>query len=263
MKRASLIIAAGALTLLSVSCGSVDVQSRWRTAEITIDGRTDDWQGALRRIEDTPISIGVVNDDQYVYICLQAQDPRVVAPLLRRGLVVWFDPAGGKDRVLGLKFPIGLRRDDGEDPLEGAGGRAAGSGARIDQEDVEILGPGRDESLRLKKDELKGIEVALENRRGLFVYEIKMPLAKSGDAPYAAGSASGRSLGVGFEPADDGLPGLRRGMRGIPGGFGPGNGGRGGMMGPGGMMGRGLGRGYGGGGELKLWLKVALAKQAR
>jgi hypothetical protein len=262
MKRALLIVAAAALTLLSSACGPVDIQSRWRTAEIKIDGRADDWEGALRRIEDSPVSVGVANDDQYVYICLQVQDPRVVAPLLRRGLVVWFDPAGGQDRVLGLKFPIGLRRDDGQDRFETPGGRADGRGPRIDQEDVEILGPGRDEFLMLKKDDLKGVEVAQENDNGHFVYEIKMPLAKSGDAPYAAGSAPGRSLGVGFEPAAD-TAGRRRGMRGISGGYGPGYGGRGGMMGPGGLMGRSMGRGYGGGGEFKLWMNVALAKPAR
>ncbi len=260
MKRAFVIVSAAVLTLLSAACGPVDIQSRWRTSEIKIDGRADDWAGSLRRIERSPVSVGVANDDRYVYICLQVEDPRVVAPLLRRGLVVWFDPAGGQDRVLGLKFPIGLRRDDGRDRTDATGGRAAGHGPRIDQEDVEILGPGRDESVMLKKDDLKGIELAQENDNGLFVYEIKIPLAKSGDAPYAVGSTPGRSLGVGFEPSADAL---RRGMRGISGGYGPGYGGRGGMMGPGGMMGRGMGRGYDGGGELKIWMKVALAQPAR
>lgn len=246
--------------LILTSCGQVEVESRWRTGAIVIDGRADDWQGVLYTVEGKGLALGVQNDGEFVYICLQASDRRMLAPVLRDGLIVWFDPAGGKDKVLGVKFPLGVDWSDFEGPLPGAQDRTGTRrNALADRDEVEILGPGRDEMIRFKREELKSIEVAVQNR-GTFTYELKIPLIVGPDTPYAAAVLPGRTLGIGFNSPK---PDLIRAGRG--GGMAPGRGGSGGMGGRGGMggmggMGGGRRGGMRGGAEpLKIWLKANLA----
>jgi hypothetical protein len=133
--------------------------------------------------------------------------------------------------------------------------RKPGSGRSGELDEVEILGTGRDQATRLRRGELKGIQVAVSRSAGVFVYEVKIPLAKSEAAPFAAESAAGQSLGIGFEEGRPEFAGPGAGGEGVPGGMGPGGmggfGGRGGMGYPGRRMGTG--------GSLKLWLKVRLA----
>jgi hypothetical protein len=258
------------LTVFLTSCGPIELASLWRKTEVTIDGRADDWQGALYSIEDKPVFIGVRNDADAIYVCLQVADPRTLSPIVRSGFVVWFDSSGGNGRVLGIKFPIGMSFEMGEVNPEGPRDRSERGGAGrppvMNRDQVEILGPEKDAVQRLKKDELKGIQVALESSNGFFVYELKIPMVKGPETPFAVGVAPGKTVGITFETlaADRNMPGRGGDMMPTGGGMG-GYGGRGGM---GGMGGRG-GRGGRGGGDtggrnsepLKLKLKVNLAKQ--
>jgi len=270
MKRLAVVFLV-LLTIFLTSCGPIELASLWKTTDVAIDGRVDDWQGALYTIEKQPVFVGVRNDAENIYICLQVADPRAVAPVIRRGFIVWFDPSGGTGRVLGVKYPIGMSSDEGEVNPEGPRDRGdAGRPPVINRDQVEILGPGKNAVQRLKKDELKGIEVALENRNGFFIYEIKIPMVKGPDAPVAVGVAPGKTVGITFETpdVDRGMPG--RGGAMIPGGGMGGYGGRGGMGraggygGEGGLEGAERGRDSGGKGSepIKLELKVSLAKQA-
>ena len=263
------------LTVFLTSCGSIELASLWRKTDVVIDGKVDDWQGALYSIESQPVFVGVRNDAENVYVCLQVADPRAVSPVVRRGFVVWFDPSGGTGHVLGVKYPLGMSFDMAEVNPEGPRDRGnRGEGGKppvIDRDQVEILGPEKDSVQRMKKNELKGIEVALENRNGFFIYELKIPMVKGPDTPVALGVAPGKTIGITFETpdADRGMPGRGEGMM-------PPGGGMGGSGGRGGMGGRG---GYGGGGgrggsergrdssgkdaePIQLTLKVSLARQA-
>ena len=209
------------------------------------------------------MSFGVQNDERFVYVCLRAADRRAAAQILRAGLIVWFDPKGGKDKVLGVHYPLepegdkfpGLSRGTGAEDENVRRERRQALAER--REEIEILGPGRDETIRLKKDELKGIEAAFANAGGVFAYEVKVPLVAGPDSPYAVGPKSGNLVGIGFDsPRPDVLLG-RRGAGGrIPGG------GMGGRMGGRGMGGGMIGVGGGRGGvlQLKVWLKAALAR---
>jgi len=235
------------------ACGSVEVASVWRTNDIVIDGKIADWQGYLVEVKGTGVSVGVVNDADYVYVGLSATDARAAAQAFRLGLYVWLDPKGGSDRVLGIHYPTGLNWEDfaGPPEMDSMGVLRKPSRDAGETAEVEILGPGRDEQTQLDRGELKGIEVAASRRGGIFVYEIKVPLAKSEAAPFAAESAPGKMLGVGFDTAGPNILMPGRGLGGVPGGMG------GGMSG--GSFGRGGMRGAGARAPLKLWLKVRLA----
>jgi hypothetical protein len=262
-----------ALTVFLTSCGPLELASLGKNSAIAVDGKVDDWQGALYAIADQPVLVGVRNDAEAVYVCLQVADPRTISPVVRRGFIVWFDPSGGTGRVLGIKFPVGMNMEMGEVNPEGPRERAdrgqPGQPPVMDRTQVEILGPQKGGVQRLKKDDLKGLEVALDNRNGFFIYELKIPLVKGPDAPVALGSAPGKVIGITFE-----TPGVDRDMPGrdgamMPGGGLGGYGGRGRMGGyggygdEGGLAGSERGRNASGGtGEpIDLALKVTLARQ--
>jgi len=244
--------------ILLASCGSVEINSQWRTGEIVVDGKTSDWQGKLWEIKDSGLSVGVLNDENNVFLCLRATDLQTAAQVFRRGLVVWLDPKGGKDKVLGIHYPLGRDRSDFEGPPDNPDAAnqdvPAKPRARANLDEIEILGPGRDEKASMRIDELKGIHVAVSRSGGMIVYEVAVPLVKGENAPYAAQSGPGKTLGIGFDTAEPDVLMPGRGMGGrIPGGIGPGM--RGGFPGRGGMMGRGFRQNQ----SLKIWLKVNLA----
>ena len=271
MNKTPLILLTGLLLSLT-ACGTLDVASFWAGSAITIDGRTDDWRDRLFDIKDTGLSFGVQNDDRFIYVCVRSADRRAAAQILRAGLIVWFDPKGGKDKILGIHYPLETDLSDFPVLAGRTGGQLDPAAQRERRQamaevrnEIEILGPGRDEKIRLKKDELKGLEAAFANTAGMFVYELKVPLAAGLESPYTVGLKSGNLIGIGFDsPRPEMLMG-RPGAGGrIPGGggMGPGMGGHRGGRGRGGRMGGGMmgGRGGRGGAEpLKMWLKVSLA----
>jgi hypothetical protein len=265
--RSASAAVATAMILALAACGTIDIASGWRTEEIVVDGRSGDWGGHLRAVEKTPYAIGVLNDGENLYVCLRGDAESGTGGFERSGLIVWLDPTGGKQKYLGVRFPIGMDMQEFQgqgqpfnDPSMGDRRRPPQPGGPPEVTDaVEILGPGRDESARFRHEELKGVEVQLTRSPGGFVYELKVPLKKSEASPIAVEVPPPGIVGIGFEPGDaiGGMMG-NRGMGGPTGGMG-GMGGRGGM--PGGPGGMGGGRGAMNGAEVfKAWLRVTLAK---
>jgi hypothetical protein len=218
-----------------------------RQQEIKIDGKTDDWLGSLSIIEDGSALVGFRNDQDNFYVCLKVEEDSLQAQIMRQGLTVWFDPQGKKAKSLGIRYPLGMPR--GETPEESRG--EPGSPPSWDLPEgplstLEILRSEKGEHQKLEIADIPGIEIAAAPSRGLFVYELKIPLLQTESHLVAVGAQPGRTIGIGFEtpkPDRGQMPGPPSG--GMPGGGGqppmggmPGGGGRGR---PGGMPGGGPG----------------------
>jgi len=267
VRRAALAVLRAAAALSQAACGSIDVVSRWRDFPITIDGGSDDWGDKLVAFEDTDVFLGVANDADSLYLCLDAGNGDRPVPFMTRGLILWVDAKGGKSRDYGLRFPIGFDRTAARDQTGDPGDRSQratrGRGAMDDARDeLEIISPADKEPRRVKLADLKGMEIAAKTVDGRFVYEARIPLAAAPDATFAVGAAPGtRTIGLGLEFPESDFSYGRPGMGG--GGFGGMGGGMGGRMGGGfggGMGGRGSGRRAGGGLQnFKVWAYVTLA----
>lgn len=219
-------------------CGTFKLKSKWLDREITVDGQIDDWLGSMMYIEKKNISVGLLNDENFLYICMIAEDQFVRNQVMRQGVMLWFDPSGGKKETFGIKFPIGMQagdvpmgRGDEQDPqrLRKARRRA--------MSELEILGPGKDESIKMSKEDAKGIDIIVKGLSGMLVYELKVPLNHSEEYPYAIGAKAGSLIGVRLE-----TPKISRQRMGGKGGMGGGKGGMGGGKGGmgGGMRGGGM-----------------------
>ena len=243
------------LLIFITGCGSMEIASNWRDREIKIDGIQDDWQDQLIYIEKKNISFGLSNDNDYLYACLVTADRRTQSQMMRMGFTIWFDSKGGCDKKSGIRFPVGMDRMDFSMMREMRDPQSAGnrefSQAQLDE--VEILGPDKDDRYRVPVADLRGLEIKLKRTRDLLVYEIKVPLIQSEGNTFTAVPDSDGLIGIGLETTKFDTEAMRDQMReGMTGG-----GGRGGMGGGG-------GRGGMGGGpqmpeQLKVWAKVQLA----
>jgi hypothetical protein len=254
---AAVAIAAGVTLVAAEKSG---VSARWRSGEITIDGVAKEWEGLAVPLTETKASIGVVNDGETLYLCLLASEAQTRGQILRRGLIVWFDPAGGTKKALGIKFPVGTAgADGGRSARHSPADTTTKEPEPIEVVDrLEILGPGKNDRRSLVLEQVPGIHVKIGQAQGVVVYELSIPLQQAEDHPYAVGARPGTLIGIGLSTPEQersvtpsgGQP--RSGFGGI--------GGRGGMGG--GMGGSPSGMGKGEFTPVKpvnTWIKVQLA----
>jgi len=238
-----------------------------RTKEIKVDGRTDDWLGSLSIIEDGNVSVGFLNDRENLYICLMLEEDFLQGQVMRQGLTVWFDPKGGKEKSLGLRYPLGRPLGEkGEGPRGEPGPPPSEGSPEEVMSALEIIRSPKGEPQKMEISDIPGIEISVAPTRGLFVYELKIPLAQTESKLVALGVQPGQTVGIGFE-----IPQLDRDqMSGRPSEGTPGGGGRppmGGVPGAGGGGRPGGMRGGGPGGGmmeqmpegLKIWALVRLS----
>lgn len=237
--------------------------------QITVDGKSDDWVGALSAISDAKAEEGFLNDQGVLYICLVTEDESLRHEIERGGLTVWFDPKGGDEKVLGIKYPLGTPRREHTSTEKEEGSKPSGEPAEEEKPSLEILRNGGGTPQKLAISDAKGLEIASSSGGELFVYELKIPLQPAAGYPIALGAAPGTKIGVGFEVAkNEGGHGSGSHPGGM-GGYGGGMGGHGGMGGGGGMYGGGHGHMGGGMGShgtessgakgLKIWTYVKLS----
>ncbi len=265
LERYAAIAGCLVVALSAAGCNDLELKSSWRDRDITIDGDARDWRGLTTYVEKGNIAVGVANDGEDLYLCLHTPTREVAGQILMRGLTVWFDPGGG--RKLGFRCPIGaegmprpagekMEREDMEDRILDMVGAAAG--------EVEVLGADDKVYGRFATADVQGLQIALGYTDGRIVYEIKLPLDKTEERPYALGVDWEKKVSIGFVTPEVDMEAMRASMD-----DGPPDGVRGGGMrggGPGGGMPGGRPGGMRGGlmpEAVDLWCTVDLARAAR
>jgi hypothetical protein len=283
--RLVLIVLVGVVIATSGCSSALQLSSVWRGREILVDGSDADWQGTTAYIKGSNVSLGIRNDSEYLYTCVIAMDRQTKMQMMASGFTVWFDPEGGKNKAFGIHFPLGLQgqpppvpRQDRNNPEDRTDPEEALKSMEQTQRELEIIGPGEKDRERVLLVQVQGIEAKLgNNHQGFLVYELKVPLRRSANHPYAIGIGNNEAIGIGFETTEPNLEKMKEQMGGAPGGGGmpPGGGGMSGPPGGGGMPpgGGGMGGPPGGGhpgmgplgGEqvqsLKLWTRTVLATE--
>lgn len=284
-----LLLGAGGAVAATFAADQLHLESAWRAEAPVIDGKVADWASPLVSLGQAPVSLGVANDGQFLYLALAASDPAARLMLGAAGFTVWTDPAGKDKKAFGITIPaviVGLRgmrgrgADERQEGPGGPGGPAIGAITSI-----EVLGPGKDDKRRFELTYARtiGIDAAVRMAEGVLVYELRVPLIVSESQPYGVRSAPGATIGLGIEtnqmPRPEGRGAQGGGINpligGPPGGGGGGSGGGPPGGGTGGGMAGGMSGGYrsgmggppGGGREgmrelkpIKVWTTVRLAK---
>lgn len=250
---------------VQVGCGMIKLDSLWRNKNITVDGNNSEWIGSMYYFEDDNMSVGFVNDDEFLYICMVAEANMLRSRILMQGLTIWFDPGGKKKKTLGIQFPLGREIGQGSRPAVNPQERPSREERpelrEMDFGDLVLIGPGKDNRIKMKREDLKRVQVTLNLSSGMLVYELKIPFVHSDENPFALGVISGDTVGIGLEIPKPDRTSTRNAMSGgrsgrMPGAGlgGKGGGGRrGGMGSSGGRTGARMGEG------IKVWAKVDLA----
>lgn len=221
-------------TMLGAAGKKQRIDSRWTDREITVDGDHGEWPGPLVPFDEhRRLTAAAVNDGQVLYIVLSTSDAALRAQIMGQGLIVWFDPAGGEKKAFGVKFPVGMA--NGDRPGRGRGFQRPDPSAAGAPDDplqpsrsldppnrLEVFGPQKDDAHSFVADKVPGLSVKVGQVEGALVYEIKVPLARTDEYPYAVQAQSGALIGFGLETPKRERP--SRGNRGGMGGMGRGGG---------------------------------------
>ena len=249
----------------AVAAETLRIESVWSTEAAAVDGKLADWSTPLVTLGSAPLSLGVRNDGQFLYVALASSDQATRMMLGAAGFTVWMDPSGKNKKSFGITVPPtmtgapGMRgRGQGVPPEPDQEGRegAQGGPAVAAITSIEVAGPAKDDKRRLELAYARtiGLDVAARMAEGVLVYELRVPLPVSEAQPYGVKSAPGATIGLGIESSQPPEPrggrfggvGAKSGTGGDP--TGGGGGGRGGIPPPG-MGGGGTGGMGGGGGQ--------------
>jgi hypothetical protein len=220
------------VTFLGCS-GTKELTSGWTNQELAITGDAAHWKDATTEIAGPDVSVGVRNDNHNLYIGLITSNRATQLQILALGCTTWFDAEGKKNKTIGIQFPVSGLLQGRRFP------------ARENQEELQrlitaaqrqlvILGPGEGEQHRMSVQEAKGVEARLGYLDGTLTYELRIPLQKSNDRPYAVNADTTKTILICFETGD-----LAEALKGQPGVSSP-------SQSAGGGRGRSGGRGAGG-----------------
>jgi hypothetical protein len=256
-------------------CGGQELASTWCDREVTVDGLDTEWNGAMTYVADENVALGLLNDDEYLYLCLATVDSRMVWQVVGSGLTVWFDAEGGKKKPFGINFPLGADfspggGDKGDKPMPGSGEHGPDPEKlremlEVSSVEMAILGPGENERRLMPVVGSQELRAKLGYAGGKLVYELRVPLVRDMSHPDAIGLEDGDNIGLGFETTEIDMGAMKERMKKRMGEGGPpmGSGMGGGGMRGGGMRGGGKRGGQGPDGDmperLELWIKVQLA----
>lgn len=252
--------------LFVIGCGNIELQSRQKDRVITVDGNTDDWEGALEPVEKAGFSFGLMNDHKHLYIAMVIADQAKQRQIMMCGLYLWFDETARKEKHFSVNFPIGML-ESGMSPVNMMRENKLSDIRAAFLESTNELLIAADEGgwQRFSVGSLEHIDVAAGFVRSVLVLEFKVPLAKCGPYGYGVGAGAGSAISLGLESNEPDMEQMRQGMPGRPGGMG-GPGRRGGSPpgiggGPEGRSGRGRMDGQRPQ-PFELWTKVSLQKDA-
>ena len=186
-------------------CKEKVLTCRWREHEITIDGRDTEWGNFIQHYnEKYNVVLCMYNDENDLYLKVSTPDQILQRQFLMFGFTVWFDPGGGKNKTLGIRFPKGTQSGPPGEPRPGRNNDpnidVSARGKALKGELV-ILGPEGKESWKFSADSAKelGIQVDFGTASGILIYELRIPLRKNAQNFYAIGADPSAPIGIGFE----------------------------------------------------------------
>ncbi len=233
---------------LLAGCSLGPIVSRWADRGVTVDGKGGTWNDSLTVLDDQKTFLGVLNDEQYLYVSIRSTNRDLARQVVQRGLTFWFDRDGGEQKKFGVRFPLGIDRFGNEENFRRGEGEPRPYRQRdsifVPVNDVEIVEPELDRTERVPIDRSGGIDARFQVSHDILTYTVRVPISTSGYFPHTIGARPGTVIGMTIESAMAMATGGAREGTGTEGGRGGGGyGGRGGYGGGGGF-GRG---GFGGG----------------
>lgn len=266
IKKYYIIFAVLVLIVMTIGCNRLEFESRWSENPISIDGNDTDWEPqSLHQMESMPVSLGLRNDEEFLYILLSVENPMMAENLRASGISLWFTRENEKHPNLGLHYTGSDTLWSDSDPDDSfwetltTDQKKQFRVRQLELKNMIKVVQGKT-SLRIHPDGTQGPAAATVSQQGIFGYEFKIPIQTNENRPYALGSRLGETVGIGILMGDlESEDKQKIAPQGYPAGGAPGVGGmrgRGGSaMGP---MSRNALMG-----ERQVWFRVILADKSR
>jgi len=210
-----LIFALLPLTYFLSGCNDIKVNSQWCNREIFIDGMSFDWENVLMNFEDKKVNLGILNDDDYLYICLVPLDEAIIHQVMMMGFTVWFTSESDNDLKLGIRYPVGIRNNR-MPPKDTPSERNREELRRNIEEslnEVMIISSNKDDTIAIPVENASAVEIRVGTKNERMVYELKIPLMESSDHPYSIGALSGQQIEIEFLTDEFKKPMMNRSLR--------------------------------------------------
>ena len=230
------VVVCAVAIVVAVAAETIRIESVWSTEAPAVDGKLTEWSAPLVTLGSAPLSLGVRNDGQFVYVALASSDPATRMMLGAAGFTVWMDPSGKNKKSFGITVPatlkgMGMRgrgagggppgqygqppdsrsappqgqpgssgQEGQKDPAQtGPGGSAGPPIGTITS--IEIAGASKDDRRRFELAYARtiGLDVATRAAEGVLVYELRVPLSVTAAQPYGVKSSPGATIGLGIE----------------------------------------------------------------
>jgi hypothetical protein len=96
-----------ALAFLAGCSSKTYPATNYQQAPITADGNLSEWNRPLKFISSGgQMQYNVTNDDSNIYVSVETHDEATVTKMLRAGIDVYIDAAGGESKKTMLAFPL-------------------------------------------------------------------------------------------------------------------------------------------------------------
>jgi len=252
--------------------GDIIMQSQWRDSLIDVDGNPKDWgESPMAYFKQANVSLGVMNDSDYMYFTLNFKD-QSSTKFLQSNVTLWLDKTEKNKKEFGVRYHgcPPQQENNVPDSVEKFHPMLA------EMQDIIRVINKKDTLVLRTADGNHGFKVATSYQQGFYCHEIRIPIEQSDSIPYIFGASLGKTISVGAELGMnfDEFKGMRPkdGERPeMPGGMPPG----------GGMQGGGMDRGPGMGGgnnpgnppspnngvqmpkKQEFWIKINLARSSQ
>jgi hypothetical protein len=178
--------------------GKGKIDCRVCRGEITIDGSRDEWEDTAR-LEKENMDVGICNDGEYIYVMLEIRSEKFIEQIMKFGFTTWFDPRFEKERRFGIHYPLGDKEQEEREPKRMFDYKKDRPDNKQSSYDLDIFNSTKTEPITMKVAKARGIDVKIEEKRGVLVYELKVPLYWRESHPYAIRFIEGNPLDIGFE----------------------------------------------------------------
>lgn len=93
------------IAFIFISCGNESIDSQRSVHPIAVNGISDDWKDYYQFLfKDWGVIYSVINDDTSLSLMFQFRDPQLARKINMRGLTLWINSDGDKEKVAGIHY---------------------------------------------------------------------------------------------------------------------------------------------------------------
>jgi hypothetical protein len=201
-RRSRILFISLLVQMILFRCEPVSMKSSWTNQSIVIDGKDADWQSvSLHRLESWDVSLGLCNDADDLYLLLYFENPMLMMVGGTRGIVLEFIHSRTHEVIFELHItgmdslaPAFEPEDSFWQCLNADQKEEFMSRQIILKNKITVM--KKENTVKIPADGSQGLSAARVYHPMFCGYELRIPIRKNGDTPYALGTGLGETVNI-------------------------------------------------------------------